>query len=290
MKNDKRRFSVLFMSPGFILYTMFVFIPICLSVYYSLTDWKIMGGCNFIALENYKELLGDTAYWQSFRNTLLVITASLLIQLPVALALAYILFLKRRCVDIYRVAFFLPVVISPIAIGSMFSLFYNGELGPINNFFEMIHLSALKQRWLSDPDIVLSAVILPDIWRYIGYYVILFLSGLSGIPKALFESAMIDGAGRVRTFFSIILPQLRSVFVVTVVLIVTGCLKSFEFPLALTDGGPGYASSYISLYMFKTAFTYQKFGYGSAITITILIYALVVTFFVKKFGDERESL
>ena len=100
---------------------------------------------------------------------------------------------------------------------------------------------------------------------------------------------MIDGAGRSRTFFSIILPQLRPVFVVAVVLMVTGSLKSFEFPLALTDGGPGHLSSYLSLYMFKTAFKYQKFGYGSAVTITILIYALVFTVLIKKFGDKEAA-
>ncbi len=289
MKSRTRGFSILFLSPGFLLYTMFVFIPICLSMYYSLTDWNIMGGRQFIFLDNYKNLMTDRAYWQSFQNTLAVIGSSLFIQLPLSLALAYLLFIKKDNISIYRVAYFIPVVISPIAIGTMFSLFYNGELGPINAFLDVINLPGLKQRWLSDPNIVLAAVIIPDIWRYIGYYIILFLSGLSGIPKSLVESAMIDGAGRSRTFFSIILPQLRPVFVVAVVLMVTGSLKSFEFPLALTDGGPGHLSSYLSLYMFKTAFKYQKFGYGSAVTITILIYALVFTVLIKKFGDKEAA-
>jgi len=290
MDSKTRRFAVLFLSPGFILYTLFVFVPICLSVYYSLTDWRIMGSRHFVFLENYRNLLTDKAYAQTLGNTLTVMSASLLIQLPAALFFAYLLYIRKKHTDLYRTLYFIPVVISPIAIGTMFSLFYNGNLGPINSFLDLAGLSFLKQKWLADPDVVLGAVIFPDIWRFIGYYVVLFLSGLNGIPGSMIESAMIDGASRSRTFFSVILPQLRDVAVVAVILSVTGSLKSFEMPLALTDGGPGNLSAYISLYMFKTAFKYQKFGYGSAVTITILFYALLLTVLIKKFSDREADL
>lgn len=283
-----RLFSAAFLAPALVLYVAFVAIPILMSAYYGMTDWRIMGGRSFVFLDNFRKLAGDQAYWLSARNTVVVAATSLLVQLPVAFVVAYLLYRRGRGTGFFRTAYFIPVVVSPIAIGTMFSLFYSGEMGPLNALLDALGAGFLKRKWLADKDVVLASVIFPDVWRFIGYYVVLCLSGMASLPKEVLEGATIDGASGPRTFFSVVVPLMADVIGIAVVLSVTGCLKAFEMPLALTDGGPGAHSTYLSLYMFKTAFTYQKFGYGSAVTMTILAYALAFTALYRRLFKAEE--
>lgn len=282
MKRHEIPYCLSFLAPAFLLYSLLMILPILLSAGYGFYSWNAIGMKSFIGLQNYRELIADPDYWMTFRNTAMLIASSLIFQLPIAFFLSFLLYRMGRRSELFRTVYFFPVVISPIAIGTLFALFYNGELGPLNDLLEFIMGPRGRRNWLSDPDLVLGAVIAPDIWRYIGYYIVIFYAGLQGIPESLQESAVIDGASGRTILFRIIIPLLVHVIQICFVLSVTGCLKSFALPLALTDGGPGVRSSYLSLYMFKTAFTHHRFGYGSAVTITILIYALVLTWIVKR--------
>lgn len=282
MKFRETPFYITFLAPSFILYSVIMIFPIILSAGYGFHSWNAIGAKVFIGLDNYREILIDPDYWVTFKNTTVLIFASLLFQLPIAFVISYLLYGLGERSAFYRTVFFFPVVISPVAIGTLFALFYNGELGPLNDFMEMLVGIGGRKNWLSDPKLVLGSVITPDIWRYIGYYIVIFYAGLQGIPKSLFESALIDGANKRIMLFKIVVPLMVHAIQIAIILSITGCLKSFALPLALTDGGPGVRSTYLSLYMFKTAFSYHHFGYGSAITITILIYALGLTLILKK--------
>lgn len=282
MKRGGIFFYLAWLTPAFAVYTLFMIYPVALSAGYSLTQWNGIAAMRYIGLDNYAELWSDPDYWKVVRNTAELIGYSLVFQVFVGLLLAYGLSAVIRGFRFYRSVFFIPVIMSPVAIGMMFSLFYNSETGPLNQLLDAVGLSSWKRQWLSDVHIVLKAVMAPQIWQFIGLYVVIFLAAIQQLPEEHRESARIDGAGPIRLFVRIVLPGIAGVLQVCIVLAVTGSLKSFDHAWAITSGGPGNASSFIALQMFKTAFINNEIGYGSAMTVTILIYAVVLTQVIRK--------
>lgn len=289
-RND-RTFFWTFLLPGLSLYTLFFVAPILVSGAIGFTEWSGFGAPVFQGIGNYARMFQDLGYLRSLSNTAVLIAYGLFIQIPGALVLAYMLFSVDRVVRVYRALFFFPVVIAPIAIATMFKIYYNGEFGPINELLAVVGLESWQRSWLSNRNIVLHSVIIPEIWRFIGLHVVILLAALQGIPMSLVESARIDGASSWSIFTRIIVPMIRHILLISVVLCITGSLKSFEFPLILTNGGPGDSSTYLGLYMFRHAFVYQNLGYGSAVTITILVYALGLTVVSRRLlgGAEADS-
>jgi raffinose/stachyose/melibiose transport system permease protein len=172
----------------------------------------------------------------------------------------------------------------------MFTVFLSGDFGPINSFFGSIGLESLQLAWLADSRIVLYSVIFPMIWQFIGFYVVIYLAALYSISPAIFESAVIDGAGSFKIFYRIVVPLLRDIIGITAVLSVTGSLKAFEHSYIMTWGGPGVLSSFLGVYVYRHAFYNANFGYGSAIGVTVLLFALVVYFFYRKFALQQADV
>lgn len=286
MKNyiNKLTLPVLFLAPVFLIYTIFLFLPMLQTSYYSLTQWNGVSEKVFIGLGNYKELMKNNDYWITFFNTLKLTVVSLIVQISFGLLLAYLLYTRTRGMKIFRTVFFLPVVIAPVAIGLMFSLFYNSEIGIFNKILSAAGLDMLQTNWLSNPKTLLYAVMAPQVWQYIGLYVTIFLGALQSIPEDLIESAQIDGAGEVKTFFHVVLPQLSVFLNICMILCVTGSLKAFDHSYIMTNGGPGVRSAYLGVFMYKTAFGNSDFGMGSAITITIILVSLSITLIFNRFS------
>lgn len=283
-KINKITLPVLFLAPVFLIYTIFLFVPMLQTGFYSLTQWNGVSEKVFIGFGNYKELLKNNDYWITFFNTLKLTAVSLIVQISFGLLLAYLLYTKVRGMKIFRTVFFLPVVIAPVAIGLMFSLFYNSEIGIFNKILSAVGLDMLQTNWLSNPKTLLYAVMAPQVWQYIGLYVTIFLGALQSIPEDLIESAQIDGAGEVKTFFHVVLPQLSVFLNICMVLCVTGSLKAFDHSYIMTNGGPGVRSAYLGVFMYKTAFGNSDFGMGSAITITIILISLTITLLFNRFS------
>lgn len=272
---------IAFLLPVFVIYTAFLFVPLVQTAFYSLTEWNGITEKVFVGIKNYTDLFQNSDYWMVFWNTIQLVVITLLIQIPVGVLLAYLLYSKTRGMKVYRTIFFLPVVIAPVAISLMFSLFYNSEIGVFNKILGMIGLGAFQTNWLSDTNTLLYAVMAPQVWQYIGLYVTIFLGALQSVPRELIESAEIDGAGRVRIFFHVVLPQTVNFTNICIILCITGSLKAFEHSWIMTGGGPGVRSSYLGVYMYKTAFVNSDFGTGSAITMTIVALSLVITMIVN---------
>lgn len=289
MNKNKALFSASFLAPGFLLYSIFVIIPILFSGYYSLTEWDGASAMSFIGLENYKNLMELGDYWKVLKNSLTLVLYSLIFQVPVSLLLAYILYRTTRGFKIFRAVYFLPVVIAPVTIGLMFTLFYNGDMGALNRLLEFIGLEGMKRNWLTDPKTLIYAVVFPQVWQYIGLYVIIFLAGLQSIPDHIFESARIDGASPNSTFGKIVVPLMWDVIQISIILCATGSLKAFDHVWAMTMGGPGLQSSYLAVFMYKLAFQQSRLGDASAVSITILVYTLVFTVIFKKYFS-REAI
>lgn len=280
---------ILFLSPVFLIYSIFLIIPMIQTFYYSLTQWNGISEKVFVGIDNYRELFSGKDYWLSFTNTIQLVVITLLIQIPMGLLTAYLLYSKIKGMKIFRTMFFLPVVIAPVAIGLMFSLFYNSEIGIFNKILEGIGLGVLQRNWLSDTHTLLYAVMAPQVWQYIGLYVTIFLGALQSLPEELVESAHIDGANSLQTFRYIVLPQIAGFTNICMILCITGSLKAFDHSWIMTGGGPGVRSSYLGVYMYKTAFVNSDFGTGSAVTVTIIIVSLIITVIFNRFSAIKKT-
>lgn len=281
--------SAAFLSPAMILYLGFVILPIAMSLYYALTKWSGAGVPEFIGLRNFQRIFTNKDYWTCFGNTVQCILFSLALQLPLGLLFAYLLSRTRLFYRLFRSVYFLPAVISPTAIGTMFLIFLNGDFGPFNQMLKALGLSALARNWLSDPNTVLYAVMFPMIWQYIGHYIIIFLAGIQSIPEDILESARMDGANSLQIFLKIVIPMLKSLIGVCVVLCFTGSVKAFDQAYVMTGGGPGVKSSYLAIRMYERAFTDNKLGEGTAIAISMLVFSLLFTVIFNKING-NESL
>jgi len=287
MKKGENLFSAVFLTPAFIFFTIFILFPICLSFYYTLVEWSGIGDKTFIWFDNYKELVKDKEYWQVAKNTFTLVLLAIVIQNPVGIVLAYLISRIKFGYKFFRSSIFLPVVISAATTGLMFSLLLNNDLGIFNNVLKSIGLGFLQQNWLTDPKVVLYSVALPQVWQYLGIHFIIYLAAIQSIPKEIFESAHIDGANGFQVLRRIVIPLMWDVVQIAIVLNVTGSLKAFDMSWIMTWGGPGSASSYISVLMFRYAFKGFNFSYGTTVAMTILIYSLLFTVIFKKFFSKE---
>jgi raffinose/stachyose/melibiose transport system permease protein len=290
MKNRDGAFSVAFLAPAFLFYTAFMVLPILSTVVFSFTRWNGISPPAFSGFSNFRGILADASYWKTANNTFLLVFFNLVGRIPVALVLAFLLSRLKRGLKLLRTIYFFPIVVPTIAIGVMFALFYNSNLGPVNKFLEAVGLEFLQRNWLSDVRVVLYSVMVPQVWRGIGFFVVIFLAGISAIPRELFEVAEMDGTPQVRVLVSIVIPLLWDVIQVCIILAVIQALRSFELAWVITGGGPGLHSAFLSIYMFRQAFFVYRFGYASAVTVTMLLYALVFTVIFKRLTSRREPL
>lgn len=280
----------LFTAPALLFFTGLTMIPLIMSFGYGLTKWNGISAPAFIGLQNYIRILKDVDYWKTFSNTMILMAVSLIFQVFFGLILAWLMCNAARGFKIYRTVFFLPVIVAPMAIGIMFSLLYNSEFGMINLLLDMLHLSGFKKEWLSDPDVVLTSVIIPQVWQYIGLYITIFAAAIRGISDDLFESAKIDGANQWVVFWHIVNPMVKDITRICLVLAVTGSLKAFDHAWAITGGGPGNASAYLAIYTYKAAFVKSTFGYASAVSSTMLLVALILSLLVRKLVRTDEGV
>lgn len=273
---------IAFVTPAFLLVTVFVFLAILFSIGISLTKWSGSSVPVYNAFANYINMFTNADYWKSVKNTGILIILDLLIKIPLACILAYVILHVKKGYKLFRSVYFFPVTIAPLVIGLLFRMLYDGNFGLLNALLKTLGLSSLIRNWLSDPGIVLYAVAAPHVLQYVGTFFIIFLAGFLTIPTEIIESAKIDGASSSRIFFSIFLPLSKPIIQVCLILGVTDAIKNFEHAWILTAGGPGYDSAFISVYMFKVSFMSYQMGYGSAITVSIIFYALMLTLLLKR--------
>jgi raffinose/stachyose/melibiose transport system permease protein len=280
------RFILIFTAPAFVIYTLIIIYPTVACGYFSLFNWDAASRMDLVWLHNYLSLFRDPEYRQVIYNTAMLIVESLAIQLPFSALISFLLFRTVRGFKLFRAVYFIPVVIAPIAIGTMFVIFYNTD-GPLNTLLKVFGLGALQQRWLSDPKVVLHSVIFPQMWQYAGVLIMILLAALQSVPGEILESALIDGAGSLAIYFRILIPMTWEAFSICIILTVTGSLRSFDHPWIMTMGGPGLSSAYLTVFMARTAFMDYRYGYGSAIGISIIAISLLFVVMFRKFASGR---
>lgn len=289
MKAKRQRTALLFLLPAVVLLLCFMIYPLGKTIYYSFTAWYNFSAVQtFIGLENYKDLIRDPVVRTALRNTAILMAGVLLFQIGFALILAILVDGVRHCFKLFRTIYFFPIVISATAIGLMFTLIYKYEYGLLNYF--ILLFGGEKQVWINEKTSIYLALI-PVVWQYVGFYFVIFLTGISNISSDIYESAMLDGIRPVQKAVYITVPMLRSVLTSSVVLVVSGCFKVFDIIFLVTNGGPLDSSQLLSTYMYQKAFARGNGGYASSIAIVMIVLGVAVTSVLRKMlqGGEEDA-
>jgi len=248
------------------------------------------GNEEFIGLANFVELFQDDIFLQSMKNTGFLMLVVPAITLFLSLVFASILsFGELREKHLYRTIFFFPSILSFVVIGILWAFIYHPNMGIINEVLNWMGLDQFALTWLGSKDTVLWAIALVMVWQAVGYYMVMYLAGMDGVPRELYEAASLDGANAVQQFFKITVPMLWEIIRITIIFSINGVLNiSFVIVIVMTAGGPNNASQVALTYMYKQAFVNANFGYAMAIAVIVFSVSLVLSFISNKL-TEREA-
>lgn len=265
----------LLISPWIIGFIAFIAGPMFSSLYFSFTDWDLFQPPKWIGISNYQSMfLKDPLFWYSLKVTLLYTAGTVLLGTTAAMFLAMFLNQPIRGVKLYRAIFFLPTIVSGITVAHLWRIVLQSKFGFLNMGLKFFGIQG--PGWLADPNWALISLILISLWS-IGGGAIIFLAGLQGIPKELYEAAEIDGAGRWASFWKITLPMLSPVIFFSLIINTIESFQVFTLALVLTKGGPANATKVFALYLYQNAFQFFKMGYASAMAWILLIIMLAIT-------------
>jgi raffinose/stachyose/melibiose transport system permease protein len=286
-----------YLIPGLVLFTFIVLIPLVWNVYLSFTDWRGVRPPEFVGLENWIELIQDQKFWASFRNSISMIIAMVIIPTLLGLVLAALLFdvigrkFGGRVASFLRATYYLPQIL-PVAIAAIvIGWILRPENGALNTMLETVGLGSLQQNWLGDPDTAMLSIMVVMVWVQIGYPVVIFMAALQRVDPELYEAAELDGAGWYQRFRYITVSAIRpEIFVVTLTCTIAA-LKVFGPIYALTGGGPGTSTIVPSYYSYIQFFQSQQVGYGATIAtaLTIVVVLVAIGFIRLQARVERQE-
>lgn len=280
IKEKKRRKDMtgyLFIAPAIIFFLVFIVYPIGFISYGSLFNWSSLSNMTFVGLKNFVELFQDKVFIITLRNTLLWILITITIQMVLGFILAYIIEEKvKKYKSFFRTLFFIPVVTSVVVISIVWSNMYSPYQGLLTNFLYSIGFGS-PINLLGDVNKAIFAIMVVNIWEWTGWSMILYIAGLSEISQGIKEAALIDGAKGFKKIYHIFIPLTAHVHKSLVLLGIIGSLQTFALVYSMTSGGPNSATEVPGTYIFKMGFQVQRMGYASAISVIILLLALVLT-------------
>ncbi|MFR1832133.1 MAG: carbohydrate ABC transporter permease [Lachnospiraceae bacterium] len=277
--------AYLFLLPNFLGFLAFTLIPIIFSMVLGFMEWDSANPMVFVGLDNFKRMLTDETFKISLWNTIYYAVFTVPLTMAAALGLALILNQKIKGTNIFRTVFFFPHVASLVAIAVVWNLLFHPTLGPINNILRAVGIDN-PPGWTASVDWAMPAVIIVSIWKSMGYYMVLYLSGLQSIPAELYEAAKVDGANRFQRFKHITLPMLTPTTFFVSIMLTIACFKVFDLISVMTNGGPGRATNVLVLDIYNTAFINYEFGYASAIAMVLFVIVLTITIF--QFRTEKK--
>ncbi len=278
-----------FILPAFALYTVFVMWPTISSINLSFTSWDgINPEVRYIGLDNFKEIWESPRVHNALKNSILLAVALVVLENIVALGLAILVDKVRWFRNLFRSIFYFPVLMSGIIMGFIWMIILNYNFGVVNQLLDMIGLSSWKVDWLGNPNFAMTSIILSTVWKAAGYYMIIYLAGLQGIPQELLEAASIDGAGKWKQFIHITFPLLAGATTVCVMLSMIGSLKLFDQIAVMTNGGPGFATETLTYIIYRVAFGEGRQGFGTALAIVLFILIMIISLIQIKLLRKRE--
>ena len=295
MKREKKRNlqALAFAVPAILILGIFVYFPLIENFIYSFQSFTLSSATKeWVGFDNYRHLFSDKIILVSLKNNILYAVISIVIQVGFGLVLAAVLedIAFHKFAPALRSIYFIPTVISMTVVCLLFDFVYNPQMGLLNSFLELVGLDGLTRVWLGSKKTAMYAVIAVSQWQSTGYVAMLFIVAIQKIPRDLYEAAEVDGAGKLKRFFYITVPQVRQMFFVTMILTVVGAFTVFNEPYILTGGGPGTATMVLSLHMYQTGFVKNNMGYASTIAMLIfVITAILSSVQFASFGTEKED-
>jgi ABC-type sugar transport system permease subunit len=276
---SKRRHSwvpYLWILPAVALYAVFKLLPMIAGVYLAMLKWDGIEAPEFIGLRNFERILSDEVIGLALWHNVLYALGTVAGKIVLSLLLALLLNQALRGRTFYRTALFLPVVMSFVVVGILWSWLFSTQFGLINALLTNLGLGVLAHDWLGDPASALWALMVVDIWKWYGFHMVIFLAGLQTIPQELYEAAHIDGASRSQQFAHITLPLLQPVMLVNVTLALMGAFNVFDIPYIMTEGGPANSTIVMALHIYIRGFKFYQFGYAAALSYVLLVLVTII--------------
>lgn len=271
-----RRAGAIMAAPSMTIITVFIIISIIYSLYMSLHDWNIMYNIkDFIGFDNYKEVFQDERFFNALKNTLIYTVSYVPILVILSLALAAFINEKFIASGFYKTVLFIPAITSMAIIAIIFRFLLDGDIGYVSLALRKLGFSVPD--FLRDPETAMWSVVLTSVWRWVGFYMVIFLSGFNSIPDSLYEAAEIDGAGKLRQFFSISLPLLMPTISFTLITNLINSFQVFDPVYVMTKGGPMFSTEVLVYYVYYMGFNVFDMGYASSMAFILFLIILVFT-------------
>lgn len=281
LQSGKLTAILLFLPPALLLFSIFVVLPIIEAAWYSGFNWNGFGSPkNWIGLDNYRFVFETRAFGLAFRNNMLIIAVSLLVQLPLALTLAILLAERFRGAVVLRMLFFMPYILAEIATGLIFSFVYDGEYGLLAAIWRTFGAEA--PHLLASPQTSMLAILIVIVWKYFGFHMMLFIAALQGLDRNLIEAARIDGASRSQTIRYVIIPLLYPTIRLSAFFAIVGSLQLFDLVMPLTRGGPADSSQTMVSFLYTFGVTRMRVGFGSAVGVILFVICVTFAFTYKR--------
>ncbi len=271
-----RRAGAIMAAPSMTIITVFIIIPIIYSLYMSLHDWNIMYNIkDFIGFDNYKEVFQDERFFNALKNTLIYTVSYVPILVILSLALAAFINEKFIASGFYKTVLFIPAITSMAIIAIIFRFLLDGDIGYVSLALRKLGFSVPD--FLRDPETAMWSVVLTSVWRWVGFYMVIFLSGFNSIPDSLYEAAEIDGAGKLRQFFSISMPLLMPTISFALITNLISSFQVFDPVYVMTKGGPMFSTEVLVYYVYYMGFNVFDMGYASSMAFILFLIILVFT-------------
>ena len=283
-KGSKKARKDFFTGMGFILpsllgFLIFTFIPVVISLCLSFTSWNFMEGIEgikFNGLANYIRLFSDEWFLNSYKNNIIFTAVTVPVLIALGLVMATIINKYIYGGGVVRTMIFIPYIASVVAVCTVWMVLLQPSYGPVNEFFRSIGI-ANPPGWLADFKWSLPSIMVIYVWQQVGYYSIVFLAGLKGLPEDVYEAAKVDGASSIRQFFSLTVPLISPTTFFLTIMGIIGSFKVFDQISVLTQGGPGSSSSVMAYYVYRTAIDYFEMGYANTLAWALFVLVFIVT-------------
>lgn len=276
-RGRNQRSAYLYVLPALILVVGIIYLGVGYNVGVSTLDWNgLAPNPEFVGLGNFQQIFADGVFWESLSHIAIFGVIVILVQMVLGLAMALLLSGPVFGRGFYKVVVFLPVVLAPAAVATAFRQIFSPN-GQFNGLLSAVGLDGLTQAWVADPRFALYALAAINIWQWTGFSFILYQAAITQIEHEVFEAAQIDGAGALRTIWSIVIPQLKGTHATLALTGVIGALKTFDIVWLVTGGGPGTSTEFLTTYLYRQAVQQFNTGYAAALSIVLLVLALLLT-------------
>ncbi|HIV34825.1 MAG TPA: sugar ABC transporter permease [Candidatus Blautia intestinigallinarum] len=278
----KKYIPYLYILPGLLMVVFFVFIPVISNIVYSFFRLSSYSSdASFVGLDNYRRLFSDDTFFTMLKNNILYALFSFVFQIGFGTVIALMLESKLagRFRNIYRNIYFMPSLVSLVAVGLLFTFIYTPDLGLLNSALRALGLEQWTQAWLGDSKYAIYCIILMSQWQWVGYNVVLLVVAIQNVPSDYLEAATIDGAGAVKKAWYVTIPLIKEQILVCSIIAIIGAFKLFTEVYSTTAGGPGDKTQVLGLYLYQNAFLHDDLGMAAATGVFIFVVTVVISIF-----------